>query len=161
MSLVVSDTTSVNYLVLLRLDHVLHELYGQLFIPPAVLGELRHARSPEAVRRWANHLPAWVTIKRPTAPFVDDRLGIGELESIALAKELPATLLLLDDRAARRVAVENGLPVAGTVGVLENAAEQGLVDLKKTLELLVQTNFRIQPKVISDALDRLALKKRQ
>jgi predicted nucleic acid-binding protein len=161
MSLVVSDTTPINYLVLLRLDHVLHELYGQLFIPPAVLRELQHAGSPEAVRRWANHLPAWVTIKGPTSPFVDDRLGTGELESIALAKELPSALLLLDDRVARRVAVDNGLLVAGTVGVSENAAEQGLVELKSALERLAETNFRVQPKVISDAPARLVRKKSQ
>jgi len=51
----------------------------------------------------------------------------GEVEAISLALELAADLLLADDRKARTVARSRNLAVAGTVGVLELAAQRGLV----------------------------------
>ena len=47
------------------------------------------------------------------------RLGLGELSTVMLAKELRAEIALMDDLRARRLARENGLSVRGTVGVLE------------------------------------------
>ena len=45
----------------------------------------------------------------------------------ALALELEAGLVLLDDKAARRLATAIGLPVAGTPGILLGAKRAGLV----------------------------------
>jgi hypothetical protein len=59
------------------------------------------------------------------------RLGAGEREAITLAEELHADGLILDDHAARRIAFLRKLPVVGTLGVLAEAAERGLVDFPR------------------------------
>ena len=56
-------------------------------------------------------------------------LGPGEREAIALALETNANFLLIDEIDGRRTAVQNGVPVKGTLGMLEEAANRNLVDL--------------------------------
>ena len=56
--IVVSDTTPLNYLILIDAADVLPKLFGQVYAPSAVLTELSHTRSPELVRKWASGLPA-------------------------------------------------------------------------------------------------------
>ena len=48
--LVVADTSPINYLVLLEQTAVLPALYTRVWLPPAVLRELRDAEAPEPVR---------------------------------------------------------------------------------------------------------------
>ncbi|MEI6394753.1 MAG: hypothetical protein WCT12_27070, partial [Verrucomicrobiota bacterium] len=50
-------------------------------------------------------------------------LGPGEREAIALALETNANFLLIDETDGRRTAVQNGVPVKGTLGMLEEAAK--------------------------------------
>ncbi len=49
--IVVSDTSPLNYLVLVDAVYVLPEPYGEVIVPPAVREELHHPRTPDAVRR--------------------------------------------------------------------------------------------------------------
>ena len=42
--IVVSDTSPLNYLVLIEVDRLLPDLFGQVTAPPAVLAELQHSR---------------------------------------------------------------------------------------------------------------------
>jgi len=153
MTLVVADTSPVRYLVLVGAIESLAKLYDSVVIPTAVLSELTHPAAPETVRAWAAKLPAWIIIQSPSATTASLNLGLGELEAIALAMELKATTLLPDDRHAE-AAVANGLHVAGTIGILEQAALAGLLDLKRTLDRLRQTNFRGDENLFAEAIAR-------
>jgi predicted nucleic acid-binding protein len=154
VSLVVSDSGPVQYLVLCQAMEVLPKLYGQLVIPTAVSLELSHPHTPAQVSRWVQALPKWASIKAPARVDFLRQLGPGEREAIALAHELKATQLLIDDRAARRVATQGGLLTTGTVGILELAAIRGFLSLPETMRKLLSTNFRIDADVVRDALDR-------
>ncbi len=57
---------------------------------------------------------------------------------------------------ARRVAMQHGLLVAGTIGVLEKASERNLVDLLSVFGKLRQTNFRWEERIFREALQRQA-----
>ncbi|HEU4391182.1 MAG TPA: DUF3368 domain-containing protein, partial [Blastocatellia bacterium] len=77
--------------------------------------------------------------------------GPGEREAIALAIELKADAILIDDRdgsAARR----QGLTALGTLSVLERAAEEKLLNLRETIDRLRQTTFRLPPVEIIEAI---------
>ena len=97
MSLVVSDTTPLNYLILIGQIDVLPLLFGTLLVPPAVIHEMEHPKAPADVARWARNLPAWIEVK---APLKDLHLGIGagEDEAISLAVELGDAAILMDDK---------------------------------------------------------------
>jgi predicted nucleic acid-binding protein len=65
-------------------------------------------------------------------------LDRGEAEAIALAAELSADLLLLDERRARRIASRLGLRYIGVLGVLLDAKNRGdLTAVKPVLEALI------------------------
>jgi hypothetical protein len=51
--------------VLIQHDAILPALYERVAIPPAVLADLQHSRTPELVRAWAAHRPAWLEVHRP------------------------------------------------------------------------------------------------
>ena len=65
----------------------------------------------------------------------------------------------MDERLAREVAIQSGLAVTGTIGVLEEAASRDLLDLHTTLERLRRTNFRFEEVLFHAALTRDARRK--
>jgi predicted nucleic acid-binding protein len=160
--IVVSDTSPLNYLILLGAVDVLPKLFGQVNTPPAVIQELKHPRTPEPVRDWAQSPPEWLRISAPSVDTpVAAGLDPGEAEAIALAVELRADAVLIDERMGRRIAKSLGLATLGTITVLELAAEAGLVDLKVALNLLQQSTFYITDEHINAALQRDAARKRR
>ena len=125
--LVVSDTSPINYLVLIQQETLLPILYERVVIPPAVYEELQRSQTPEAVWQWIAHPPAWLSVQRPLSVRQFPRLEDGELEAIPLAQELGASFLLMDDFEGREEAERRALTVTGTLGVLETTAIRGLI----------------------------------
>ena len=78
----------------------------------------------------------------------------GELEAICLAQEINASAVLMDDRRGRKAATDRGIAVIGTIGLLEQAAAAGAMELRPALERLQQTNARLDPELIQAALAR-------
>ena len=154
MSVVVSDTSPLHYLILCGAESVLPRLFRQVIVPPTVFRELQQPNTPPAVRQWAASLPKWVTVQSPKAVNLKLDVDAGELEAICLAKEIQADAVLMDDRAGRNAAIQCGLAVVGTIGLLEQAAARGLIELSSTLARLRQTNARLDPELIRAALAR-------
>jgi predicted nucleic acid-binding protein len=156
MRLVVADTSPIRYLV--RIGHIdlLPRLFERIFIPSVVAEELRHPSAPLTVQDWINHPPEWLEIS--AAPDTDDpalnALDIGERAAIVLGLFLKADLMLIDDRQGAAVAMNKGFDVTGTLGVLDLAAERGLVDLVPALEMLKRTNFRYRPELFDVLLKK-------
>jgi len=50
MSVIISNTTPINYLVLIDHIAVLHQLYTRVIIPQAVFGELQEEGTPAKVK---------------------------------------------------------------------------------------------------------------
>jgi predicted nucleic acid-binding protein len=146
---VVSNTSPLNYLVLIGCDHLLPALFGGVLVPETVFNELDSAQSPPAIRQWVNHWPSWAEVRPATLLPADlQSLDGGEAAAIALALTTDAHLVLLDERKGRRVAREHNLVIAGTLGVLESGATRGLIRLPDALDVLAKTSFRISPKLL-------------
>lgn len=150
--IVVCDTSPVNYLVLIDEIDLLPQLFTTAVLPAAVLDELQHPRTPPRVASWARQLPPWVRVISPKGPLEDVGLGRGEAEAIAIATQVHADTVLIDERKATVVARQRGLLVTGTLGVLALAAESKLVDLEASIGRLLDTNFRASPALIDDIL---------
>ena len=124
--LLVTDTTC-----LIALDRVgrldfLPRLYGSVVAPPAVIQEF-------------GQRPAWLRQERLGDDAGVDALravlDAGEAEAIVLASRLPDAVLLIDEARGRRVAVERGLQIIGTAGVLLGAKRAGFIPhLKPVLD---------------------------
>jgi len=130
-------------------------LFGQVVIPQAVLNELQSAQAPDKVRQWFAHRPDWLVVREvqqgdPTLAHLDP----GEREAIALAQELQADLILLDENRGRREAISRGFNITGTIGLLDRAGARGLIDVPTAVARLRQTSFRVSPRLLNTLLDR-------
>ena len=152
---IVCDTSPLSYLVLIDEIDILADLYGAVFIPPAVAGELRHPDGPKATRQWISAPPRWLHVSSPTSRSLNptiasehptfSALDRGEREAIRLAVHEEVPLLVIDERAGRAVASDFGLKITGTLGVLDVAATEGLVDVTEVIDRLRATSFRASP----------------
>jgi predicted nucleic acid-binding protein len=160
--IVVSDTTPINHLLLAGKIFVLPELLGKVIIPSAVFQELQAKKTPEAVKEFIANLPEWLEVRQALIIFDTDldELDTGEREAIVLAEELKADVLLIDERSGREAALKRNLPVVGTLGILERAAEKGLIDFAETLQKLKANGFFIASALEKDFLERDAIRKK-
>ena len=158
MSLVVSDTTPLNYLILIGHFDVLPRLFGKLLVPPAVIHEMRNPKAPAGVAAWAGSLPAWIEVK---APHTDLHLGVGagEDEAISLAVELGDAAILIDDRKARTVAQSHGLLTIGTIRILDLADEAGLLDFESSISRLQATTFHVEETLLEPVRAKVRARK--
>jgi predicted nucleic acid-binding protein len=153
--IVISDTTPLNYLILIDRAVVLKQLYEIVILPYAVLNEMLAPGTPEIVRQWILDKPDWIEVREVslTTDVDIEQIEAGEREAILLAEYLSADLVLLDDLRARQVAKTRGLSVVGTLGILADASRRGLIDIHDTIAALRETNFRVSDKLIESLLD--------
>jgi len=141
--IIVSNTSPLNYLILIGHIELLPALFQQIIIPQAVSSELSDAAAPAPVQAWIATPPAWLTVQRVTqaSNAIVASLDPGEREAILLAQELRADLILLDDMKARRAATESGLAITGILGILDQAATMQLINLPAAVQSLQETSF--------------------
>ncbi len=126
----VSDTTAITTLLKAGQEGLLRELFGSIIVPHAVWDELSvfHSRLPEFLFRQS------VSARVQRLPGTE-LLGRGEAEAIQLAIEIPADLLLTDDRQARTAASRLGIKCAGLLAVLLDAKLKGhLTSVRAAIE---------------------------
>lgn len=152
--IVVSDTSPINYLLLIDQIDLLPRLFEQIIIPDVVRNEMLDPSAPPALQRWITNPPPWLVVQ--AVSVTDETLNAldpGEQAAIALAQTLSADLLIIDERLGRRIASDRGLPIIGTLGILDDAANQGLIELEDAIARLQQTNFRISRRIVQTLLE--------
>lgn len=156
--LVVADSSPINILVRIECVKVLPRLFGGVLVPPEVAAELAHPQTPDSVRRFIASPPSWLEVRAATLIERIPPLDRGEEAAISLAREVHADALLIDERDGRKAALIRGVAIIGTIGLLEKAATQQLVDLGEVMDRLRQSDFRIDPRLVHDALRRYELR---
>lgn len=124
---VVSNTSPVlNPAIVGRLA-LLHEQFGEVWIPAAVMEELRVTEDlpgSQAVREAVQ--AGWLVVEnvadQALARVLQRDLDKGEAEAIALAVQAKAECVLLDEREGRKAAKSLGLRVTGTRGFASRSA---------------------------------------
>ena len=147
----------INLAAIDRLD-ILHKLFGNIIIAEAVYHEIViiGAGQPGAneVRKYD-----WITTKKVSNKSLVKafqlELDDGEAEAIALAKELNADLLLIDEKIGRKVASRFNLKYVGLLGLLIDAKSNGMVGNIKPLldDLKKRAGFWISEKLYSRILE--------
>lgn len=87
-------------------------------------------------RIWKKILRPWKRFWNEFAVKLLKELNKGEAETIVLAKELNASLVLMDERIPREMLELLGFSITGTVGILIRAAKEGLINIKEYLDEL-------------------------
>lgn len=128
-----------------RLD-VLKKLFGTLIIPEAVFSEVaadgkKRAGSKEVAS--ADWVRRQEVANTTVVDFLSVTVDAGEAEAIALAKEIKADLLLIDDREGRKLAESVGIPIAGTIGLLLRYYRGDPGSFKLALDELISEGFRV------------------
>ena len=129
--LVVSNTSPISNLAIVGRLEFLKRRYSVVRIPVAVANELAALRhSPATQRIQAALADRWLIVEPldntapPPLPFP---LDPGEAAAIALACQLKADVLLLDEKRGREAARRCGLVVAGVLGELIHAKLAGWI----------------------------------
>jgi predicted nucleic acid-binding protein len=158
--IVVSDTSPVSNLILIRRLIILRELFAEVIVPPAVDAEVR------ALKNFGKDLSEyenadWITIAQPNdfakIEALELKLDEGEAQAIALALEINCELLLIDERLGTIIAHQEGLKTIGLVGVLIKAKEKGLItQVKEVLfELKNDAGFWLGEKLQKQILEQI------
>jgi hypothetical protein len=134
--LVVSNTSPISNLAIIGRLNLLRLQFGEIRIPMAVKQELARLSHYDALKAIQQAMAeGWIkqAMLRDAnlARTLRARLDPGEAEAIALAMELGADLILLDERDARAAANYAGLRVTGVPGVLLGAKRDGLIPAVK------------------------------
>ena len=155
--IVVADSSPLRYLIVINLQDLLPALFGETLVPTEVLRELSSPSTPVVVSRFVKDRPAWLLVRDPKPEMVQQvsvDLDVGERAALALARELGADLILMDDAAGRREAQTLRLRMTGTIGVLRLAAERGLVDVPMAVANLRESGFYLDEALIRAAFAR-------
>lgn len=157
--IIVSNTSPITNLAAVGQLELLHRLFGDIHIAFGVWDELnasnrRHPGSLEVERsRWVHHhevsnLPLVASLRRD--------LDRGEAETLALAVELEATVVLVDEKEGRHAAARLGLKPLGVLGViLEAKRKQEIESVRPILEALrSRAGFYLSDQLYWDVMKR-------
>jgi uncharacterized protein len=158
--IVISDTSIITNLAAIQHLQLLPQLHNQVIIPEAVYRELTDI-DPPVPGSVEVQAATWIEIRqvvnRNTVERLQQqvRLDLGESEAIALALELSADLLLIDERRGRAEANRLGLRITGILGILVEAKHQHLIlAVKPLMDALIATSeFRISSALYNQILD--------
>jgi len=154
--IVISDSTVFIGLAKIEKLSLLRKIFQKVYVPEAVYNEVveKGGKKPGAkeVRE-----SLWIIKKKVYDDIQVNLLMVslekGEAETLVLAKEMEADIILLDEEKARKSAVLAGFKVIGLIGILIIAKQMGLIiNIKPYIETLREKNFRISNKIVNKAL---------
>jgi uncharacterized protein len=157
--IVISDTSAITNLAAIDQLKLLPLLYGQVIIPEAVYRELVDI-DPPVPGGVEVQTATWLEVKLIANREVVERLQSevrldpGESEAIALALEIGADLLLIDERRGRTEADRLGIKITGLLGILVEAKRKNfIVAVKPLMDALIATSeFRVSPALYNQIL---------
>ncbi|QYX33969.1 DUF3368 domain-containing protein [Sphaerospermopsis torques-reginae] len=155
--IVVSNTSPITNLSAVGKIHLLQQLYGEIIIPAEVFQELT---------QWGDSIPGakevktydWIIVKPVKnlnlVQSLRNKLDAGEASAIALALELNADWLIIDEQLGRQTAIEHNLKITGILGILIEAKRQQLIPLVKPIldDLINIAKFWVNPSLYNRVL---------
>lgn len=143
---IISDTSCFILLTNIGELNLLHTLYDQIVTTIDIAIE------------YGEPLPEWVEIRqvrdKSKQQILELQIDKGESSAIALALEIPGSLIILDDYKARKIAQQLNIAFTGTIGVIIKAKLSGAIpSIKPLLAKIKSTNFRLSADIERQALE--------
>ena len=152
---IVSDASPVTSLIQVGQLELLNAVFGQVVVPRAVYNELCKVPGQQTIIDQQN----WLFIDHAKdlkhVKTLENELDAGEAEAIVLALEMRADYLVIDEFKGRNKAEEIGLKIIGSLGVLLQAKQKGLISAVKPLidDLIQKAEFRVHPALYQQVLN--------
>jgi len=145
--LVIADTSCLIVLQKIGRLGVLKEIFEKIMI------------TKEIAEEFGDKLPEWITVtnvgNEVRKRILRFDLDKDEASAIALGLENEGALILIDERKGRKVAVDLGLRIMGTLGVLIKAKETGhILSLTDEIKKLQKVEFRMSKKLVDEVLQK-------
>lgn len=124
---VVADTSPLTALIHLNKLYLINMLYGEIYIPSTVALELNSLVHFGYDISFLKETDRYKICKAQDEIFIknlSEYLDEGEAEAIALAKELHADLLLIDEKLGKQFAEAENITCKGVVGILIEAKQR-------------------------------------
>jgi hypothetical protein len=154
---IVSDTSPVTNLIKIGELDLLKHVFEVIVLPRLVYEELCVIENQKQIIDTTD----WIVIQDLKDTVLKNRLLLevdkGEAEAIALAVELHANYLLIDEQTGRAVAERMGLKITGIIGVLIQAKQKGYIkSVKPYLKRLInEANFHISNQLFRNVVAML------
>lgn len=144
--IIVADASCLIVLQNIEELPLLQKLFGEVFI------------TEEVEKEFGIDLPEWIKVKAVQDKARRDALSLildaGEASAIVLCLETVDATLIIDEKKGRRIALDLGLKITGTLGVVVRAKESGLIDsIENVLDKFENADFRISPGLRAEILE--------
>lgn len=157
---IISDTSPISNLLIIDKLEILHQVVGNIVIPPSVFNEVA-ALDGFNISTESFKNATWVEQQTPeNDKFVNHLLmeiDLGEAEAIALAVQLNADYVIMDEKIGRSVAQKYDIKTIGLLGILIRAKEIGVVKSLKPIidELMNKAGFWISGDLYAEILRKV------
>jgi predicted nucleic acid-binding protein len=136
---------------------ILLDKIGELKLLNALFGTI--IITEEIAKEFGLPLPEWFNIIEPNdkkyQSIIENSIDKGEASAIALALELDDSLLIIDDLKGRKLALQLGIKITGTIGIIVEAKNAGIVKaVRPLITKIKKTNFRISEELEKQILDK-------
>lgn len=153
--IIVSDSSPLISLAILKKLNLLEQIFDRIWIPKAVYDEITMKDKPYSgeLQRFSESRIKEVQNELAVRMLLNE-LDIGESEALVLALENNIDDILMDEYKGRRIAEAQGLSPIGTVGVLLQAKRKGFLEkVKPELDELMLHHRRISAALYNKALE--------
>ncbi|MGF7137797.1 DUF3368 domain-containing protein [Roseimarinus sediminis] len=143
---IISDTSCLIILSKINEFELLKKSANRILVTNTIAKEFKHP------------LPEWIKVREPAGRHYQKILELdvhaGEASAIALSLEIDNSILLIDDLKARKIAEKLSLKFSGTLGLILNAKQKGIIrSIKPILDIIKTTNFRFDHKLLDSILE--------
>ena len=145
--IIISDTSCLIALSNIGMLHIIKDLYEEIIITSEVKAE------------FGEILPDWIIVMQVRDKLkqadIEKRLDKGEASSIALALEIPNSVLIIDEIKGRNIAKSVNIEIIGTIGILLLASNKGLInDVISVILKLTRNGFRLSDKLVDKIIEK-------
>jgi len=127
--LIVADSSALIALAVCDGLDVILQVYDDLKIPEAVYREIVAPEKPHSDALGSLLAERVVNVDVSRWVLTAGGIGLGEIEAMALYKQLSADALLVDDHRARVIAEYNQIECVGALGLLLLAKRRGIISV--------------------------------
>jgi predicted nucleic acid-binding protein len=143
--IIIADTSCLIVLSQTGYLYLLKDIFGTIIVTETVAQEFKDV------------LPEWVLVyndlNNSMQKLLDSQLDPGESSAIAFAYDQKDSILLIDEKKGRKIALDLGISIIGTIKILIIAKRRGkIASLKNALNDLLNVGFWVSEKLIAQIL---------